>query len=60
MYEKTSTKGLPLPRYLHGPKIETSLGMNELKHNNDHKFNNTELTSYMELGGTIIRRKPCS
>jgi hypothetical protein len=53
MYEKTPSKRLPLSRHLHGSKIETSLGVNELKRNDDYEFNNIELTSYMELGGTM-------
>jgi hypothetical protein len=54
MYEKTTTRGLSLPRHLHGPQNDTSLGVNELKRNDDHEFNNMELTSYMEHGGTML------
>ena len=53
MYKKTTTRGLQLLRHLHGPQNDTSLGMNELKRNDDHEFNNMELISYMELGGTM-------
>lgn len=53
MYEKTPSKKLPLSKHLHGPKIETSLGVNELKHNDDYKFNNIELTSYLEPGSIM-------
>jgi hypothetical protein len=55
MYKKTTTRGLPLPRHLHGPKNDTSLGVNELKRNDDHEFNNMELTSYMEHGAIYVQ-----